>query len=336
MSDTTPINYASPTTHERAWYAKLLSRQYVPILATLVVFVLLYAAAGMRYDNFLTWRVFENLLRDNAVLGIASIGMTFVILSGGIDLSVGAIVGLVSIGIGVLLRDVGLSPVLAIPLALLVGTLFGLGQGALIAFFALPPFLVTLAGLFLARGLALLISRESIPIDHAIYDAANDFSFEVFPLTALIFLGLLVVSIWIAHQTRYGRSVYALGGNEQSALFMGVATTRTKLVTYAFSGFCAALAGVTFTFYTSSGRAVAGELLELDAIAAVVVGGTLLTGGVGFVAGTLVGVLILGVIQTVLAFEGSLDPYTTRITIGGLLLAFILLQKLVQGRATTH
>jgi simple sugar transport system permease protein len=304
----------------------------VPILATLVVFVLLYAGASLRYDNFFSYRVFEDLLKDNAVLGLAAIGMTFVILSGGIDLSVGAIVGLVSIGVARLIEMHGVSPAIALPLALAAGTLFGAGQGALIAFFALPPFLVTLAGLFLARGLAFLISPESIGIGHPFYDWVGDFSFDVFPLTATLFLAALAVALWVAHQTRFGRAVYAVGGNEASALLMGVPVRRTKILIYAASGLCAALAGITWSFYTNSGRAPAGELLELDAIAAVVIGGTLLTGGVGYIAGTLIGVLIFGIIQTSLTFEGTLTPYLMRIVIGGMLLGFILLQKLVQSR----
>ena len=313
-----------------AWLSA--ARQHVPILATLAVFVLLYAAAAVRYDNFLSYRVFESLLEDNAVLGLAAIGMTFVILSGGIDLSVGAVAGLVSIGVARLIEVHGISPALAIPIAVLAGTLFGAGQGALIAFFSLPPFLVTLAGLFLARGMAFLVSPESIGIDHALYRWAGDFGFDVFPIIAILFLATLLVAMWVAHQTRLGRATYAIGGNEASALLLGLPVLRVRVLVYAISGFCAALAGVAWTFYTGSGRAVAGELLELDAIAAVVIGGTLLTGGVGYMAGTLIGVLIFGIIQTALTFEGTLTPYLMRIVVGSLLLGFILLQKLVQSR----
>jgi simple sugar transport system permease protein len=138
--------------------------------------------------------------------------------------------------------------------------------------------------------------------------------------------------MWVAHQTRLGRATYAIGGNEASALLLGLPVRRVRVMVYAISGFCAALAGVAWTFYTGSGRAVAGELLELDAIAAVVIGGTLLTGGVGYMAGTLIGVLIFGIIQTALTFEGTLTPYLMRIVVGSLLLGFILLQKLVQSR----
>ena len=333
MSDTAALNSASPLGGPRPWHRGLLGRQFVPILATLAVFLALYAGASIRYDNFLSLRVFSNLVRGNAMIGITAIGMTFVILSGGIDLSVGAMIGFVSIAIAVLIEKAGLHPLLAIPIVLMVGTLFGLGQGLLVAGFALPPFLVTLAGLFLLQGAGLLVSRESIGIGHPLYESIADFSFDVFPIPTLIFALVVIAAIWTAHQTRFGRHVYAVGGNEQSALFMGVAVARTKVLVYAISGFCAALAGVVSTFDIPSGEARRGTTLELDAIAAVVIGGTLLTGGSGYVVGTLVGVLILGVIQTILSFEGTLDSYTQRVVVGGLLLAFILLQKLIQRRA---
>ncbi len=326
-------NETLPPPEPRPWHRGLLDAQFVPILATLGVFVALYAAAALRYDNFLSTRVLLNLLQDNAMLGLVAVGMTFVILSGGIDLSVGAMIGLVTIVLAVLIQRSGLHPLLAIPIVLVGGTLFGLGQGLLVQQFALPPFLVTLAGLFLLRGAALLVSRESIGIDHPLYDAIGDFSFDIFPVPSILFLIVLAGGMWIAHQTRFGRAVYAIGGNEQSAMFLGVPVGRTKVSVYGVSGFCAALGGVVSTFYTPSGLASRGEMLELDAIAAVVIGGTLLTGGSGYLAGTLVGVLILGVIQTILSFEGSLDSYTQRIVIGGLLLAFILLQAAVQRTA---
>ena len=314
------IEYATPLRARRGWR---LDRQKIPFLATLVVFVILYAAAGFAYDAFFSPGVAINLLNDNAFLGVVAIGMTFVILSGGIDLSVGSMIGLVSIGVARLIMDAGWPPGIVIPLALLFGALFGAGQGWLIAAFALPPFLVTLAGLFLARGAALLVSPGSTPIENRLYAWAGDIAFDYFPPTAALFLLVVAAGVWIAHLTRFGRAVYAVGGSETSALLMGVPVRRTNVGVYALSGLCAALGGIVYTFNLSSGWARNGELLELDAIAAVVIGGTLLTGGVGYVAGTLVGVLILGLIQTILSFEGQLDPYTTRIAVGGLLLVFI-------------
>jgi simple sugar transport system permease protein len=184
--------------------------------------------------------------------------------------------------------------------------------------------------MFLLRGLGLVVSLETITIHHPVYDAISDFT--GFPVTAILFLAVLAAAIYVAHYTPFGRAIYAIGGSETSAVLMGLPVGRTKVWLYALSGFCAALAGVTYTFYTSSGNATAGTMLELDAIAAVVIGGTLLSGGVGYVFGTLVGVLILGVIQTIITFEGTLSSWWTKIAVGILLLAFILLQRLLQGR----
>ena len=313
---------------------RLVTRQRLPLLATTLVCGLLYAAAALRYPGFFSGGVLVNFLHDNAFLGLTALGMTFVILSGGIDLSVGALVGLSSIVIARLVEDAGWHPAAAIPLMLLIGTAFGAGQGALVQFFALPPFLVTLGGMFLARGLGFMVSLESTTITHPFYTAAGDFSFRVFPLPALIFLAALAAACYVAHATPFGRCVYALGGSESATLLMGLPVGRTKIIIYAQSGFCAALAGVVYTFYTASGNASAGTMLELDAIAVVVIGGTLLSGGVGYVAGTFIGVLLYGIIQTSIVFEGTLSSWWTRIAIGGLLLGFILLQKLVQRQVT--
>ena len=311
-----------------------ISRQQIPILATAVVWLTLYTIASIRYPNFFSWGVFEDFFSENASLGIVAIGMTFVILSGGIDLSVGAVVGLTGILIGVLVNNAGVHPALAMMIALAAGSLLGAMQGVISVVFALPPFLVTLAGLFLARGLALVISQQSIGLDHPFYNALSDFSFDYFPIPAIVFLVTLVVGIYVAHFTRFGRAVYAIGGNEQSALLMGLPVNRTKVLIYTLSGFCSALAGIVSTVRMQSGDATRGGGLELDAIAAVVIGGTLLSGGVGYVFGTLIGVLIYAIIQTAINFEGTLSSWYTKIAIGALLLAFILLQKLVQSRAS--
>lgn len=305
-------------------------RNRVPILATTAVCLLLYAAAAIRYDGFFSTGVFLNLLGDNSFLGLAAIGMTFVILSGGIDLSVGAMVGLGSILIARLTMHCGWHPLAAIALVLALGMVFGGGMGVLIHFFRLPPFLVTLGGMFLARGLAFMIDLQSVSIQHGFYSTLDDLGFRFVPLPAVVFPAALLAALYIAHWTPFGRAVYAVGGGENSALLMGLPVGRVKIAIYALSGLCSAGAGVLYTFYTASGNPTAGTMLELDAIAAVVIGGTLLSGGVGYVFGTLIGVLILGIIQTAIAFEGTLNSWWTRIAVGVLLLAFILLQKLVQ------
>jgi simple sugar transport system permease protein len=309
-----------------------IARTHIPLLTTVTVFVLLYATASLRYPGFLSWPVFRNLFADNAFLGLAAIGMTFVILAGGIDLSVGAMIGFTSILIAKLSAQ-QVHPMLAITVAVILGTGLGAGMGALIRFMALPAFLVTLAGMFFIRGLGFVISLKSVTIKHPCYAAMSDFSLQVFPVVTGLFLIALAAAIYLAHYTRFGRNVYAIGGNEPSALLMGLPVGCTKVSLYAMSGFCSSLAGVAYTFYTSSGDASAGTMLELDAIAAVVIGGTLLSGGVGYVFGTLIGVLILGLIQTIITFEGTLSSWWTKIAIGMLLMAFILIQRVLQYRA---
>jgi len=308
----------------------------IPFLATVVVFLLLYIAAGVSYNGFFSLRVFINFFADNSFLGIAALGLTFVILSGGIDLSVGAVIGLVSVFLALALEKWNLHAAVAIPLVLIVGALFGAVMGTLIHYFALPPFLVTLGGMFFARGLAYMLSLEARPITHYLNGISDTVHVPLgqfdLPATAILFLAMLVVAFVLAHFTRFGRNVYAIGGNELSAALMGLPVARAKVGVYALSGFCSALAGIVYCLYTQSGNPNAGGGLELDAIAAVVIGGTLLSGGVGYVAGTVVGVLIFGVIQTAIVFQGTLSSWWTKIVIGVLLLAFILLQKIIQAR----
>ena len=313
---------------------KLFSYPHLPLLITLLMLVALFSTASILYDGFFSGRVVTNLIGDNASLGIAAVGMTLVILSGGIDLSVGSVLSFTTIFVAVLIQRHQFPPLLAITLALGTGALMGFGMGFLIDRFELPPFLVTLGGMFFARGLGFMISPESVGIDHPFYGRLSDFAIPLggkaaLSATALTYIVVLGFGILVTHQTPFGRNVFALGGSESSARLMGVPIGRTKLAIYALSGFCAALAGVISTVYTGSGNPTLGVGFELDVIAAVVVGGTLLTGGVGSQIGTLAGVFIFGTIQTALVFDGRLNSWWLRIAIGGLLLVFILLQRLL-------
>jgi len=318
-----------------------LNHRTLPLLATFGVLVILYGVASMRYEGFFTGRVMANLFADNAVLGICAIGMTFVILSGGIDLSIGSVVAFTAVLVASLVGPGGWHPVPAMGLAIVLGGLFGLGQGWLIHYFALPPFLVTLGGMFFARGMAFVVTKESVGIHHSFYDMLLSMHLGLggratLPATALIFLLVLVVAVGVSHFTTFGRNVYALGGNPESARLMGLPVAGTRVGVYALNGVCSALAGVVNTLYTGSGNPAMGMGLELDAIAAVVIGGTLLAGGVGFVEGTLLGVLIFGTIHSALLFDGRLNSWWLRIAIGTLLLLFILLQKEITRRATAQ
>ncbi len=305
---------------------------HLPILTTALVLAALLGTFSLAFRGFLSPLMAVNLFINNAHLGVIAIGMTFVILSGGIDLSVGAVMAGTAVLVATAVQQHGIHPAAAVALALASGTLFGAGMGALIQAFQLPPFLVTLAGMFLARGLAFVLSPQSVGIQHPFYDAVTGFSLPIvghaaLRATALTFIATFFVALIVAHFTRFGRNVYALGGNEQSALLMGLPVARTKIAIYAISGFCAALGGAVFTLHTLSGDPTAGLGLELDAIAAVVIGGTLLTGGVGYMAGTLMGVLITGTILAGLDYHGGFDSSWQRIAIGALLLAFIGLQR---------
>jgi galactofuranose transport system permease protein len=224
-----------------------------------------------------------------------------------------------------------------IPLVLLMGTAFGAFMGFLIERFRLQPFIVTLAGMFLARGLCYLISIDSISIANESYAQISQMRIPLWAdaslsISAAIAIVVLLAAVFIAHCTPFGRAVYAVGGSEQSAALMGLPVRGTLIGVYTLSGFCSALAGVIFTFYMLSGYGLHAVGLELDAIAAVVIGGTLLTGGVGYVAGTLFGVLMLGIIQTLIAFDGTLSSWWTRIVVGVLLLVFCLLQRVLTRR----
>jgi len=313
--------------------ARRLDPQFIPLAATIALFLAMAAFGSIFYNGFFSLQVFLNLLIDNAFLCIVAVGMTFVILSGGIDLSVGAVIALTTMVSAWLVEKHAWSPSLVIPLVLLMGTLFGALMGVLIQRFRLQPFIVTLAGMFLARGLCYVISIDSISVTNAFYSEVSQMRIPVWgdasiSIGALIALAVVAVAVFVAHFTQFGRTVYAIGGNEQSAVLMGLPVRSTLVGVYTLSGFCSALAGVVFTFYMLSGYGLHAVGLELDAIAAVVIGGTLLSGGVGYVFGTLFGVLMLGIIQTLIMFDGSLSSWWTRIVIGGLLFAFCLLQRL--------
>ena len=303
----------------------------LPLLVTGLIFAALFATASRLYEGFFSSRVFIGLLADNAFLGIAAVGMTLVIFSGGIDLSVGAVIGFTSIFTATLIEQHHVAPGLAWVLALAAGAGLGAGMGALIHFFRLPPFLITLAGMFLARGVGFWISTESVGVGHELYAKISGYELMVgsivVPANALILIVVMGVGYVVAHQTRFGRNLLAIGANEQSALLMGLPIGPAKIAVYAVNGFCAAMAGIVATFYTGSGNPSMGIGLELDAIAIVVIGGTLLTGGRGHVLGTFLGVLIFGTIQAAILFDGRLSSWWMRIVVGGLLLVFILLQR---------
>ena len=299
----------------------------LPSLVTLSVFVLLYAACAVQFPFMVSGRVAGNLLTDNAFLGVLAVGMTVVILSGGIDLSVGAVVAFVGVLLALLIGS-GVAPFLAFAIALAAGTLYGALIGAAIHWLQAPPFIVTLAAMFLARGACFLLTTDSIPITHPVYGdlASGGLGLSI---SAWAMLVAFAAGIVLLRLTRFGADVHAIGGDARAAELMGVRVGRTTVMIYAFSGLCAALGGILFSVYTQSAHSLAGVGLELDAIAAVVIGGTLLTGGYGSLLGSFFGVLILGLIQTYITFTGTLSSWWAKIATGVLLFLFIAMQRTV-------
>ena len=305
-----------------------------PLLTTITIFILVYKMGGWLYPNMQKPQVFFNLFINTASLLIVSIGMTFVIITKGIDLSVAGMIALTSAASASLLaKDV--SPGMVLPLMLLMGIAFGFTLGCIIHFLKVEPFIVTLMGLFFARGMAYIITLEALPIENPTYrllalTKVHIPFFEkayVYP-ASLVGPILLLAVIYLSFFTRFGRTVYAIGNNEQSTRLMGLPVGRTKIIVYTFSGFCSALAGVVWSISLLSGYGGYAPGMELDAISSVVIGGTLLTGGVGNVIGTLFGVLINGTIVSILQFNGTLSSWWTRIGVGLLTLIFIGIQSL--------
>jgi ribose/xylose/arabinose/galactoside ABC-type transport system permease subunit len=321
--------------------ARVLLLRYGSLLLTFAVFVLVFFVGSRLYPAMQKPQVFWNLFINDSSLLLVSIGMTMVILSGGggIDLSVGGMIALVSTASAALLRA-GASPYFVIPLMIAIGVSFGALMGWIIQVLKVQPFIATLMGLFFARGVAYIISLTSVTIKDPVYKiialtpihlpfVSNAY---IYP-TTLVGPIMLLVAIYLSFFTRFGRTIYAMGNNEQSALLMGLAVPRTKILVYAFSGFCSALGGIVFSMSLLAGYGQFATGMELDSIAAVVIGGTSLSGGVGNVIGTLVGVLIHGTIVSVLQFNGTLSSWWTRMGVGVLTLIAIGIQSLFYVRA---
>jgi simple sugar transport system permease protein len=303
-----------------------------PVAITALVLVAGFVACAIQFPAIASTRVVANLLTDNAFLGIVATGMTFVIISGGIDLSVGSVIGFTTVFVALAIDTWGLPPWLAFLAVLTICALFGAAMGAIIHHFDLPPFIVTLAGMFLARGASFLLSTESIPISAPVYSAVSEFALRLpgggrVTAIALIMLAVVIVGAGLLHLTRFGASVYALGGSRTTTALMGIPVGAMTVRIYTLSGLLSGLAGIIFSFYTAAGYSLSAVGVELDTIAAVVIGGTLLTGGQGSVIGTFLGVLIQGLIQTYITFDGTLSSWWTKIVTGVLLLAFIALQQ---------
>lgn len=297
----------------------------------LVGLILIMVGATIRYDNFLTVSNLTNVFLGNSMLGIVAIGMTFIILTRGIDLSVGSLLALAGIIAALLSKQ---SLVLAIVVPILVTTILGSVNGLLIARGKLEPFIVTLAMMIGVRGFVYAYTKEtSIPIDDAIeksYSFIGRGDVLGIPVPVIIFVFVLIVAGFVLNYTSFGRHVLAVGGNEEAAKLMGLKVNRVKIAVYALSGALAGLAGVILASRLSVGQPVAGLTWEMDAIAAVVIGGTLLTGGKGTVFGTFIGVLLLAMIYNIINMEGTINSWWQPVIRG----LFLLLVVIIQARVT--
>lgn len=311
-------------------------RADLPLLAGVVALVLLYIVAAVRYRelHFATGGVAINLFSDNAVLGIAAVGMAIVVITGSIDLSLGAVMGLTTVIIATLMADHGWPGWCAAPVAVLIAMGFGAVQGAIIHGAKLPAFIVTLAGLFIARGAALVIHLEPVAIvGDPTYTWLLGTGIEIgdlkVPVNVMLLVAVTLAAWFMLRKTRLGRRMYALGGSEEACIAAGVRVGRVRIAAHALSGLCAGLAGFAMTLYLPEGSHTEGVGLELDALAAVVIGGVALRGGRGSALGGLVGTLVIGLILVcITTYEThQMTSGLTKALIGGLLLAFVLLQR---------
>jgi len=334
-------------TKRQGLFSRLFNPKFVMVYATLGIFLVIYLFGALMYGSkgFTSIRTFTLMFIDNAYVGISAMGMTMVLITGGIDLSVAAVASLTGMFIAYGTSVLGLDPVACMVFSLLVGTGLGLLMGATIHCLNVPPFITTLTGMFLARGVCSLISRESISISHPTIDALAGWKIYLMRLVdgewvkikpvayinfnVLLMIFMVIVGIVLLQWTRFGRNVYAIGGSEQSAKLMGLPVGRTKILVYGFNGFCSALAGIAYVLYVKSGWNLALAGGELDVISSAVIGGVLLTGGVGYPIGTLLGVMLKSTIPALITFNGNLNSWWAKIATGVLLLLFIVIQRIV-------
>ncbi|MBO6162398.1 MAG: sugar ABC transporter permease YjfF [Eubacterium sp.] len=315
---------------------------------TISIFVLMYLLAMIFLGGgFLHVQQIFDLLNDNTSLIIVACGLTIVMIGGGIDISVGAVTSLVVMSCVLYLNNGG-NIFVAILLALGIGLIFGVVQGFLISYLEIQPFIVTLAGLFFARGMTTILSVNPQKVEHEGfqelmskrieipwlgYTAKNGNQIPARLEIGVIIAILCVIGVFILlRYVRLGRNVYAIGGNQQSALMLGINVKRTRFLTYVISGLLCGIAGFTFMMHTGAGNATNAAGMEMNAIASAIIGGTLLTGGVGTVVGTFFGTMTLTTIKKVVVSSGLNQPYWQSITTGGMLCFFIILQSVVLKR----
>ena len=315
-----------------------LDRQMIPTLAAVVIFILMIIMGQALFGTYIRLGVISSLFIDHAYLIILAVAMTLPILTGGIDLSVGAIVAITAV-VGLKLANAGVPAFLVMIIMLLIGAVFGLLAGTLIEEFNMQPFIATLSTMFLARGLASIISTDSLTFPQGndfsfisnvikIIDnpkISNDLSFNVGVIIALV---VVVFGYVFLHHTRTGRTIYAIGGSRSSAELMGLPVKRTQYIIYLTSATLAALASIVYTANIGSAKNTVGVGWELDAVASVVIGGTIITGGFGYVLGSVLGSLVRSILDPLTSDFGVPAEWTT-IVIGLMILVFVVLQRAV-------
>ena len=322
------------------------------VTITVCIFFAMYAAAMLIWGGgFLRPQKVFDLLNDNAYLLIIACGLTTVMICGGIDISVGGVTSLVAMSCVAHMNNGG-SVFTGALLALGIGLAFGAVMGYLVAYLEIQPFIVSLAGMFFARGMTTIISvdpiknanegfaglmKTKIEIPWLGYTARNGnlipARMEIGVVVALV---IMVIFLVLLRKTKLGRSFYALGGNQQSALMLGVNVKRTRFLAHLLSGLLAGIAGFVFLMHTGAGNASNAAGAEMNAIASSIIGGTLLSGGVGNVLGTFFGVMTLSTIKSIVVTSGLRDPWWQSITTGAMLCFFILLQSVVLSRRGRH
>lgn len=314
------------------------------LFITVALFVAMYVAGMIVFADkgFAKPQMFLNLFITDAGLLVTSMGLTIVMISGGIDISVGSVTALVCMVTAVSMEKYGLNAYTTIVIALLIGLAYGIVQGFLVSYLEIQPFIVTLAGMFFGRGMTSIVSVDMISITNEVFLKWAKFKIylpigsynkkDVF-LPAYIYPTVVIaILIWIAIMiimkfTKFGRSIYAVGGNQQSALMMGLNVKKIKFQAYILDGILASIGGYLVCLNSCAGFVEQAKGMEMDAISASVIGGTLLSGGVGTPFGTLFGVLIKGTISSLITTQGTLSSWWVRIVLSALLCFFIILQS---------
>ncbi|SFJ88696.1 ABC transporter permease [Thermoflavimicrobium dichotomicum] len=296
-------------------------------LGMLFVLIIMCTIFSIILPDFLQISNILNVLKQISVIAILAAGVTFVILTGGIDLSVGSVLALAGV-ISVLLSKQGINSVVAMLSGILVGALAGLVNGFLVARVRLSPFIVTLGSLTYVRGLAYVISGGyPIALQSDLFKTAGAGTFLSIPIPIYIMLIVYLLSFFILKYTMFGRNVYAIGGNEEAAHLSGIKVNQNLILVYTLSGLLAGLGGIVLAGRLFSGQPTAGQGFELDAIAAVILGGTSLTGGVGTIQGTIIGALIMGVLSNALTLM-NVDYYWQQVVKGVVIVLAVLIDRL--------